>query len=107
MHSRVWLTGCIICLAGIGTVSATGMRTGNLEGSSSASRSSSTSSRTSNSGGDVLVGPARDTPSQDSEDASRSSQTDDNNRSDAPSSVHAHTRPSRLGWQSLLPGSIQ
>jgi hypothetical protein len=106
MHSRAWLIGCILCLVGIGTVSATGLRTGNLESSSNSSRSESASSRTSRSGGDALA-PGRDMPSQDSEDVSRPSPNDDSTRSDIPSSGHTHTRPSRLGWQSLLPGSIQ
>lgn len=106
MHSRAWLIGCILCLMGLGTVSATGLRTGNLDSSSNSSSSESAASHTSRRGGDALA-PGRDMPSQDSEDASHPTPGDDNTRSDIPSSGHTHTRPSRLGWQSLLPGSIQ
>jgi hypothetical protein len=115
MSARHWMIGCLIGLAGIGSAMATDMDTRDITAGSHGAADSSAHDAGSTSGGDAL-GLNRDCPS-----SRHSSDNDTNDVSDSRSSggaaggsehggrISAPTsaRPAALGWQSLLPGSIQ
>lgn len=112
MSARHWMIGCLIGLAGVGSAMATDMDARDITAGSHNAVDSG--SRDTGSAGDTL-GLNRDCPSSrhnsdtDSSDAdSRSTGTtaggsEHGGRISAPTSA----RPAPLGWQSLLPGSIQ
>ncbi|MHB1057985.1 MAG: hypothetical protein ACYC0F_08895 [Rhodanobacter sp.] len=107
MRATHWLIGCALCIAGIGSAGATSMDTRDLD---SAPRTTTDSNgghgENTGSGGDV-VGLTRDCPPTGSSDSSGSTSSTGNDRSGGASSAPTPTRRPHLGWQSLLPGSIQ
>ncbi|MEP7186780.1 MAG: hypothetical protein ABI767_13175 [Rhodanobacter sp.] len=100
------LIGCTLCIVGIGSAAATTAETQDLGGSPQAVVDSSSASSVSSSGGDAM-GMSRDCPTTSTSGNSGGSSASGNDHSSggavAPSPSH---RP-HLGWQSLLPGSIQ
>ncbi|MES2310969.1 MAG: hypothetical protein V4566_01615 [Pseudomonadota bacterium] len=109
MRVTHWLVGCALCIAGIGSATAASLETQQGQDSSSHTALESTSSHDGNtsSGGDAL-GLNRDCPSARSSDNSGSTSSNGNDRSGGGgSSVSMPARRPHLGWQSLLPGSIQ
>ena len=118
MRTRHWLLGLILCLAGIGSVTATSVDTQDIDSSAHASADSAGSARESTGSGGDALGLSRDRPSHssssttgsggDSSGGSNSSMT--GSASDHSGDAGPAPRPvhqSHLGWQSLLPGSIQ
>lgn len=112
MRTRHWLLGLTLCIAGIGSVTATSVDTQDIDSSAHASADNAGSAHESNGSGGDALGLTRDRPSHSSStssegDSSGGSSGRSSDRSgDAgppPSPVHQ----SHLGWQSLLPGSIQ
>jgi hypothetical protein len=112
MRAKLWLIGCVLCVAGTGSVAATGMCAQDQDTSSHGAADSANShdGGNSNTSGDALGlsrdGTARSSVSDTSSSASNSSNNNDHSGGGvAPTPAPSH-QP-RLGWQSLLPGSIQ
>ena len=113
MRTRHWLLGLILCLAGIGSVTATSVDTQDIDSSAHASADSAGSTREGNGSGGDALGLSRDRPSHSSSSGDSPGGSTDSvtgspsdrsgDAGPAPRPVH----PSHLGWQSLLPGSIQ
>jgi hypothetical protein len=99
------LIGCALCIAGIGSAAATSLDTQDVDSSPRATESTTTHSGNA-SGGDAL-GLARDCPSTGSNDNAGSTSGNGTDRSGGASSAPTQTHRLHLGWQSLLPGSIQ
>jgi hypothetical protein len=96
-----------LCIAGIGGASATNLDTQDQDNAQHAASDSAGSRDINSSNGDAL-GLTRDAPSHaTSNDNSSSTSGNSNDRSGGASSTPAHSRQPHLGWQSLLPGSIQ
>lgn len=118
MSARHWMIGCLIGLAGMGSAMATDMDTRDITAGSHGAADSNARDAGSTSGGDAL-GLNRDCPSSrhgsDTSDASDASDTDSRGSGGAAGgsehggriSAPTSARPATLGWQSLLPGSIQ
>ncbi|MFC5437131.1 hypothetical protein ACFPME_11220 [Rhodanobacter umsongensis] len=107
MRATHWLIGCALCIAGIGTATATSMDTQDLDSSPHATADSASARGGNASGGDAL-GLARDCPpAGGSGDTSGTTSGSGNDHSGGASSTPTQTRRLHLGWQSLLPGSIQ
>ncbi|OOG66364.1 hypothetical protein B0E46_02525 [Rhodanobacter sp. B04] len=107
MRATHWLIGCTLCIAGIGSVCATSLDAQELDNTQHAT-ADSTSSRDSSAGGGDALGLTRDTPSRGSaSESSGSASGNGSDRSNGTSSAPAPSRQPHLGWQSLLPGSIQ
>lgn len=108
MRATHWLIGCALCVAGLGGAAATSVdATQDLDSSSHATLDNASShDASSNSSGDVL-GLNRDGPSAGSSDSTGGSSGNGSTRSGGASSTPAPARRPHLGWQSLLPGSIQ
>jgi hypothetical protein len=110
MRATLWLIGCALCIAGTSSVAAASLCAQDQDNASRAATDSTNphDGGNSNTNGDAL-GLNRDgTPRSSSSDSSSSSSS--NNSSDhsggaTPAPAPAHLP--RLGWQSLLPGSIQ
>lgn len=111
MRATHWLMGFALCIAGIGSAAAASMDTQDMDGSSHASSESSSSHETCGGGGDA-IGVGRD--------CAQHSGAADPAESPAGSVGNPHEHiggaivapapsqhPPHLGWQSLLPGSIQ
>ena len=110
MRTRHWLLGLILCLAGIGSVTATSVDTQDIDSSAHASADSAGSARESNGSGGDALGLSRDRPSHSSSsggDSSGGSTSRPSDRSGDAGPPPSPVRQSHLGWQSLLPGSIQ
>jgi hypothetical protein len=106
MRATHWLVGCALCIAGIGSAAATSLdTTQDLDPSHAALDSTSPHDGNTGSGGDAL-GLTRDCPPAGS-DGSGSTSGGGSGRSGGASSAPTPTRRPHLGWQSLLPGSIQ
>jgi hypothetical protein len=117
MSARHWMIGCLIGLAGMGSAMATDMDARDITAGSHGATDSSARDAGSTSGGDAL-GLSRDCPSSrhsSDNDTSDASDTDSHNSGSAAGgsehggriSAPTSARPATLGWQSLLPGSIQ
>lgn len=116
MRTRHWLLGLILCLAGIGSVTATSVDTQDIDSSAHASADNAGNAHeSSGSGGDAL-GLSRDRPSHSSPGSSGSDSSGGStgNMTGSPGDHSGDAGPaprpvhqSKLGWQSLLPGSIQ
>ncbi|MEW9571449.1 hypothetical protein ABQJ54_06780 [Rhodanobacter sp. Si-c] len=113
MSARHWMIGCLIGLAGMGSAMATDTAAHDITTSSHSAVDSSSREAGSSSGGDVM-GLNRDCPS--SRRSSDADGSDSDSRSDGAAGGSEHggrisaptsARPATLGWQSLLPGSIQ
>jgi hypothetical protein len=108
MRAKYWLIGCVLCLAGIGSAAATNLDSQDQDSSTHATADSSTSHDGGNSiGGDALGLTHGCPPRSTSSDSSGSTSSNSNDRSGGAASAPAPTRQLHLGWQSLLPGSIQ
>lgn len=113
MSARHWMIGCLIGVAGMGSAMATDMDARDITASSHNATDSSSRDTGSSSGGDVL-GLNRDCPSSRHGSDADSSDADSHGGGTAGGSEHSgrisaptSARPATLGWQSLLPGSIQ
>jgi len=107
MRATHWLIGCALCVAGLGGAAATSLdATQDLDSSSHATLDNASSHDANNGGGDVL-GLNRDCPSTGSNDSTGGSAGNGSARSGGTSSTPTPARRPHLGWQSLLPGSIQ
>ncbi|WP_447736793.1 hypothetical protein [Rhodanobacter soli] len=107
MRATHWLIGCALCIAGIGGAAATSLDTAqDLDPSHPALDGASPHGGNTGSGGDAL-GLTRDCPPASSSDSSGSASGNGSGRSGGASSAPTPTRRPHLGWQSLLPGSIQ
>jgi hypothetical protein len=111
MRAKLWLIGCVLCVAGTSSVAATSLCAQDQDNSSHAATDSSNphDGGNTNTNGDAL-GLNRDgSPRSSSSDSSSSSSTNNNGNDHSggatPAPTPAHLP--RLGWQSLLPGSIQ
>lgn len=103
-----WLFGCAVCFAGIGTAAATSVSGRDLDGSSH-NRSDSSSTADGGNAGDPLR-PSRDSSQRgvttESSTGSSHGTAGDPPAAESSRSSHVPQQP-HLGWQSLLPGSIQ
>jgi len=116
MSARHWMIGCLIGLAGMGSAMATDMDARDITAGSHGAADSNARDAGSTSGGDAL-GLNRDCPSSSRHgiDTSDASDTDSRGSGGAAGgsehggriSAPTSARPATLGWQSLLPGSIQ
>jgi hypothetical protein len=108
MHVKHWLIGCALCFVGIGSAAASSRDTQDLDNSTRAVTDSNTSHEdTGTTGGDV-VGLTHNCPQHSaSHDSSRGNPGSSSERSGGSGSSPAPAKHSHLGWQSLLPGSIQ
>lgn len=101
MRITCWLIGCALCIVGIGSAAAASRATQDLSAPHPALDPGGSSS-----GGDT-PGLARDCPSHNRGGGAVDSSASGNDRSSGGSSAPTSTRRAHLGWQSLLPGSIQ
>ena len=112
MRVKHWLIGCAICFAGIGGAAATNADSRELDGSlhgngdSSSARDAGTSSEP---GSISEPGPVRDSAPHSSGNDTRKSASGSSvpDHSAGDSVPPSHIQQTHLGWQSLLPGSIQ
>ena len=105
MHATRQILGCVLCIAVVGTAAAATLDSQGMEqGAQAASNRASHDSDTS--GGDA-VRMSRDTSGASSGGATSPASRNGNDRSAAASSAPAPAARPHLGWQSLLPGSIQ
>ncbi|MBQ4854765.1 hypothetical protein IMW82_08785 [Rhodanobacter sp. B2A1Ga4] len=108
MRATHWLIGCVLCLAGIGSAAAASPETTqDLDSTSHAALDNASSHDGNNSSGGDALGLTRDCPPSGSSDSSGGTSGNGSGRSGGASSAPTPTRRPHLGWQSLLPGSIQ
>ncbi len=115
MRARQWMIGCLIGLAGMGSAMAMDLDARDIAGGNRTT-AENRSNDAGVSGGDSL-GLNRDTSSsKHAADTDTDSSSDNHGSGAADGSDHgggisapapAHAPPATLGWQSLLPGSIQ
>lgn len=113
MSARHWMIGCLIGLAGMGSAMATDMDARDITAGSHSATDSNARDTGGTSGGDALGlnrdcpssrhGSDNDTSDADSHGSGAGGGSEHGGRISAPTSA----RPATLGWQSLLPGSIQ
>ena len=107
MRATHWLIGCTLCLAGIGSAVATNLDTQEQDSAQHTATDSASSHDVNSSSGDVF-GLTRDTPSRNTgSESAGSTSGNSNDRSGSAPPAPAPSHQSHLGWQSLLPGSIQ
>lgn len=108
MRATHWLIGCTLCIAGVGSVAATSLDSQDLD--SSAHATTDSGAHDSGSGGDALGLNHGCPPHGTGGDASGSGRSGGGGGSDHSGGDALTPTPTRrlhLGWQSLLPGSIQ
>ena len=111
MRVKHWLIGCAICFAGIGGAAATNVDSRELDGSlhgngdTNSARDSGSSSEPGSVNEPVL---SRDNAPPSSSDSRKSgSGISATGHSSMDAVPPARVQQTHLGWQSLLPGSIQ
>ena len=103
MHCTYWLIGCALCIASIGVSAAT---TGEGQDVDSSAHSVMEDGPV-HEGGSDLLGVLRDSDQRNTGGESPASTSSTSNRGgSAPTAPNRPHQP-HLGWQSLLPGSIQ
>ncbi|HEY8585608.1 MAG TPA: hypothetical protein VIL60_02650 [Rhodanobacter sp.] len=102
-----WLFGCALCLAGIGGATAASVETQDLGSSAHAALDGGGSHDGNTSSGGDALGLSRDCPPSSGNGDSGSTSGSGTDRSGGASSAPTPIRRPHLGWQSLLPGSIQ
>ena len=107
MRATHWLIGCALCIAGIGSAAAASLETQELDSSPHATLENSNPHDSNTSSGGDALGLNRECPSTSNSDSSSGTSSNGNDRTGGGSSAPAPTRRPHLGWQSLLPGSIQ
>jgi len=106
MRVTHWLVGCALCLAGIGSAAAVQLDASGLDGSMHATAAADSSAHDDgNRGSGDVPAPLGDEPAHDTSATSSHRNGDDRSGGSTPAPAH-HSRL-HLGWQSLLPGSIQ
>ncbi len=98
--------GCALCIVGFGSAAATGLETQDLGNSTQTLVDGGCASSGGASGGDTSGIAPDGTPSSGSSSSSSSSRRG-NSHSSGGAATPAPTQRHHLGWQSLLPGSIQ
>jgi hypothetical protein len=107
MRATYWLIGCALCIAGIGSAAGTSVDTQDMDGAPTATADSTSQHGGNASGGDAL-GLSRDcTPASGNGESSGTTTGANGDHSGGASSAPTQTHRLHLGWQSLLPGSIQ
>lgn len=107
MRATHWLIGCALCIAGIGSAAATTLDTQDMDSSPHAT-SDNPGARSGNASGGDALGLARDCPpASGNGESSGTTSGSNNDHSGGASSAPTQTHRLHLGWQSLLPGSIQ
>lgn len=108
MRAIHWLIGCTVCVAGLGSAAATSLDTQDLNTATHAATSSAiTRESNAGSGGDALGLSHDSSPSSSSSSDSSNPPGSSSEHSETTSPAPTPTRRPHLGWQSLLPGSIQ
>ncbi|TAL89885.1 MAG: hypothetical protein EPN69_13435 [Rhodanobacter sp.] len=105
MRATHRILGCTLCLAFTGAALAASLDTQGGDNATHVS-ASRTSHDSDSSGGDV-AGMNRDSGRSNNSEAAASTSRNDNDHSGAAASAPTTTPRPHLGWQSLLPGSIQ
>lgn len=105
MHATHWLLGCGLCIASVGVMAAPQADTQDLDSSARASVDSGSARDAGGTGNDVL-GLGHDTNAHGGGVDAGSDAPASTGRSGG-GSAPARARSSHVGWQSLLPGSIQ
>ncbi|HET8763728.1 MAG TPA: hypothetical protein VFM52_00755 [Rhodanobacter sp.] len=115
MSVRQWMVASVLVLAGIGSAVATDLDAHEVATGSRGAAESSTRDSGGTTGGDLL-GLGRDTSSRRSADGDNDADGGSNRGGGSAAGGSEHggrisaptsARPAPLGWQSLLPGSIQ
>ena len=104
MRAAYWLVGCTLCIAGIGSASAASVDSQDLDSSSRSIVDNAAAHDSNSSSGGDATGLGHDCPPASSDN---SGTTSGSGRSGGASSTPTPSRRPHLGWQSLLPGSIQ
>ncbi len=108
MHANHWLIGLALCVAGIGNAAASSHTTQDLDSTTHAATDSSSPREEGSSGSGDVVGLTHNCPPRAARQENTSgSSAGSSDRSGSSGSSPAPVRQSHLGWQSLLPGSIQ
>ncbi len=105
MHATHRIIGCALCLALMGSAAAASLDT---QGADNATQA--TSGQLAHDGGSIgtdSMGQSRGSSVISSGDTATGTSSNGNDRSGAASSAPAPAPRPHLGWQSLLPGSIQ
>ena len=105
MHATHWLLGCGLCIASVGVMATPQADTQDLDSSARASVDSGSARDAGGTGNDVL-GLGHDTSAHGGGVDAGSDAPASTGRSGG-GSAPARARSSHVGWQSLLPGSIQ
>ena len=107
MHPTFWLVGCALCTVSIGVAAATMGGTQDMDSSAHAVVDSGTQHEGSSaSGGDVL-GAIRDSDQRGSGAHGPANPSSSGDRAGSVPASPARPHQPHVGWQSLLPGSIQ
>jgi len=105
MRVTHWLVGCTLCLAGIGSAAAVQLDASGLDGSMHATAADSSAHDDGNRGSGDVPATTGDDPAHDTSTTDSHRNGDDRSGGTTPAPAR-HSRL-HLGWQSLLPGSIQ
>jgi hypothetical protein len=106
MLAKHWLIGFAMCLAGMGSASASSRSTQDLDNATHVATDSTSAHDDGGAIGDVVTSSARAIPPRVISHDSHGSVPASSDHSGGGDSTPAPARQ-RLGWQSLLPGSIQ
>ena len=104
MRAAYWLVGCTLCIAGIGGARAASVDSQELDNSSRTILDNASAHDSNASSGGDATGLGRDCPSNSNDNSGTTSAS---GHSGGSSSTPTPSHRPHLGWQSLLPGSIQ
>lgn len=105
MHSTHWIIGCALGIASIGVAATTAGESQDMDSSAHATLSGGTVHDGGSATGSDVLGLVRDPRGSGVETPAETSGAGD--RAGSVQTAPARVRQTHLGWQSLLPGSIQ
>ena len=105
MRATHWILGCALCFAFMGSATAASLDTQSVDNATHAATSQA--AHDSDGGGGDVIGTSHDSSAASNSDPAASTSRTGNDHSGAAASAPAPAPRPHLGWQSLLPGSIQ
>ena len=107
MHSTCWLIGCALCIAGFGVAAASAGETQDMGSSAHSAMDAGAGHDAGGISGSDLLGMAHDSDQRNTGMETPASTSSASEHAGSVPTLPTRPHQPHVGWQSLLPGSIQ
>ena len=103
MHATYWLIGCALCIASVGAIAGTSVEAQDMDDATHVTVDGGSL----RDGGSDVLGLTRDSGQHSTSTETPASTSSSSDHANSIPTAPARTHQTHVGWQSLLPGSIQ